>query len=364
MKLNWDLIWSSILLTPLFLQLMNFCIDGRQRQMIINRRNSKQRETLLVFISLAVVVLFAGLRGRGVGDTGGYIRGYQALPDISAVSYSSISSKGSLFWYLSCLFKSITHASYQPWLFCIALISGTAVGRAIYKYSSHKWLSCYLFVANALFMYLFNGMRQFIPMAILFCKIDWVMDKKYIRFILLTAIMAQIHGSAWIFLLVIPLQRFKPFGKGMLAVIFASCVFGIFYDSFAESVNLVLQGTEFEGKGLEINGAGGSSVMRLLVSAVPVIISFIYRREIANENNRIVNFAVNGSAMCMSTYIVSTFTSGILVGRIAAYFNMFNIILLPCLAINLFKNKSRDLMVFAMIFLYGVYFYYQMYVAW
>ena len=356
-------IYWMFLFTPIVIYLINSQLRKRVR-ITIDGSDKKNNEAALVFISFAVIVFFAGMRSR-VGDTTAYVNGFKSLPDISNYSLD-INGKDWLFGYLSCLFKSIISTSYQPWLFFIALICGIAVGRAIYKYSEYKCLSCYLFVASALFVYFINGMRQFIPMSILFCKIDWVLDKKYVRFIGLTALLAQIHATAWIFLLLIPLCRFKPWGFAILAVIIASCAFGMLIeDSFVEVFDTVFENTQYAGIGTRMEEIGnGMSFMRVLVSAVPVGMSLIFRKKIIAENNPLIDLCINGSIMCTAIYIVAMFTSGIHIGRLAAYFNMFNVILLPWLVMKMFDKKSRDLICALMIFLYGVYFYYQMNVAW
>lgn len=336
-------------------------------QIVIGQKNEivnqKKQDTALLILVFALIIFFIGMRS-GVADTGAYISSYKALPDdIHDFDYEA-QDKDALFSYLSCLFKSVTKASYQYWLFSIALICGVAVARGIYKYSSCVWLSCYLFVATTDFTYMLNGMRQFIPMAILFCNADLVVEKKYIRYVLLTAILAQIHASAWFMLLLIPLSRFKPWSIWMFAIIAAGCVFAVNFDSFAETVDSVLENTQYSGIGETISNGNGSNVLRFFVSAVPPIIAFLARERVEKENSRLLNMIINCSVMGMTTMIISTFTFGILVGRVAAYFNIFNMVLLPWLVTNVFEKKNRRMVLFALLVLYGIYFYYQMCVAW
>lgn len=333
-----------------------------ERRKIISSDKKKQDAALIV-IFFSWVIFFLGLRS-GVADTWAYISGYKEMPDNMTDYVVDFDAKDWLFGYLSCLFKSVTKASFQTWLFTIALISGVAAARGIYKYSSCMWLSCYLFVASSLFTYMLNGMRQFIALSVLFCNADMILEKKYVRYILLIALLSQIHGSAWFMLLLIPLSRFKPWSLQMFAIIALGCVFATNFESFAGTVDSVLENTQYSGMGETIANGTGSNIFRFLVSAVPPIIAFLSRDKVRDENSKLLDMMVNCSVMCMVTMFVSSLTFGIFLGRVAAYFDIFNLALLPWLIYHSFDKRFTRLVIFASVIFYGVFFYYQMVVAW
>ena len=86
--------------------------------------------------------------------------------------------------------------------------------------------------------------------------------------------------------------------------------------------------------------------------------------KINKQNSSILNLCVNASIMNMASMIISTFSFGIYMGRVAAYFNMFNIILLPWLIMNLYEGKNKQLIILGFLLLYAFYFIYQMEIAW
>ena len=59
-------------------------------------------------------------------------------------------------------------------------------------------------------------------------------------------------------------------------------------------------------------------------------------------------------------YFISSFSGGILIGRLPIFFDMYNIILLPWLIQNLFDLKERRLAYFLASICYIAFFYYKL----
>ena len=146
----------------------------------------------------------------------------------------------------------------------------------------------------------------------------------------------------------------------MFLVIVAGAVVALNF----ETLDAVLEGTQYEGMGQTIEEGTGSNIMRLFVSAVPIVISFIARKKVQRQNDKRLNLLVNLSVMSMVIMLISTFTFGIFVGRLASYFSIFNILLLPWLVMNAFDKKTNRILLVGLLVLYGIYFYYQTCVSW
>ena len=56
------------------------------------------------------------------------------------------------------------------------------------------------------------------------------------------------------------------------------------------------------------------------------MIAFCGRKIIAQKNNAFINICVNMSVICVGIYFLVIFTSGVLVGRLPVYFELYNII--------------------------------------
>ena len=100
----------------------------------------------------------------------------------------------------------------------------------------------------------------------------------------------------------------------------------------------------------------GANPIRIFISAIPVVIAFVGRKKIESVNNPLINICVNMSVFTMLTYFVATFTNGIGTGRLPIYTDLFNLILIPYLAKNVFDEKiSKNIKTF-FILLYIAYF--------
>lgn len=80
--------------------------------------------------------------------------------------------------------------------------------------------------------------------------------------------------------------------------------------------------------------------------------------------NKSIKLAINMSFVGVCFYFASTFTDGILIGRMPIYFTVYNLYLLPWLIHNCFEIRSRKIVWLGCACAYGLYFYYQMEVAW
>ena len=91
------------------------------------------------------------------------------------------------------------------------------------------------------------------------------------------------------------------------------------------------------------------------------MIAFVGRKKIAADNNPLINICVNMSVFAMLIYFVATFTNGVGTGRLPIYTGLFNLILIPYLATNVFDEKiSKNIKLFFILF-YTAYFFYSVF---
>lgn len=325
------------------------------------RRKANWGQAILFF---SVVIFFCGLRS-GIADTGTYIGMFNEYPSsIAQIQWEDISSdKG--FYFISVLYKQFISIDFHGWLFLIALISGVALMIGFMKYSEYFGMSCFLLISTTMFTYFVNGMRQFIVVTIFFCATSMILNRQWKQYVILILLLSTIHASALVLLAVYFLGNTKPWSLQMRTVIFVSVIAGVFFDRIFPVVGNLLMETQYKGYVSYISSEGrGSSVIRLLIAVIPCILAYLGRRVIAEENNRLINFAINMSVINFCLYIIATFSSGMVVGRMTTYFDIYNLILLPWLIHHVFTERSRRLVTIACIGLYIVFFYFQMVQVW
>lgn len=306
-----------------------------------------------------VVIIFCGLRS-GVADTPAYIAEFNdAATNIGQMDIDAI-QKDKGYAILEILFKQFISTDFHAWLFLITCISGLAIMYTLYKYSIDFGMSFFLYIATTEFTWLMNGMRQYIAISLLFLSVDLLLEKKMWKYILIVALLSTIHGTAIIMLPIYFIVHWKPFSGKVLLATFAIAIIGL----NIEQIDFLFDNTQYEGYLGEIMGTAGMNVIRFLVALVPLAICFLARKIIRHENNQLINICVNMDCFNLAIQFAALFVGANYLGRIAAYFGVYTLLLLPWLIKKCFTAQSSMLIKLSCIGFYIVYFYYQMVVTW
>ena len=328
-------------------------------------QNYEKRATWApAIIFFGVVIFFCGLRSE-VADTEAYIYMFRGYPNsIIGVDWSDLGDDIG-FVVLSILYKQFISTDFQGWLFLIALISGIVTMLAFKKYSCDFGLTCFLFVATTTMIYLINGMRQYICISILLLCTDWIIQRKTIPYMILVLLLSTIHGSALIFVPLYFLLDCKPWTSRMWFCVVSAVVVGLGFDALGPMLGDALEDTSYSNYSNIITAdGGGMNVIRFLIVLVPAILSFAGRRIIEREENKLIELCVNMTILNVCIYFVALFSSGMALGRLAAYFDIYNLLLLPWLIRNVFEKKSSKLVFCFCYVMYIFFFAYQMILTW
>lgn len=317
---------------------------------------AKFRQALVLF---GIVIFFCGLRS-GIADTPAYIEEFQnQVSNISLLDFDAI-QKDRGYVILEVLFKQFISDDYHVWLFLIACISGGAVMYTLYRYSIDFGMSFFLFIASTQFTWLVNGMRQFIAVSLLFAALTLMLKKKWLLYIVVVLLLSTIHGTAVIMIPVYFIAQWKPLSFQTMAATVVIAAAGMNIDRF----EFLFENTQYEGYLDTVMQTAGMNAIRFLVAAVPLIIAIAGRRVIREENNRLINICTNMSCFYVAVQFAALFAGANYIGRIAAYFNIYNLILLPWMIKKCFTKRSEGVMKIICIACYCIYFYYQMVITW
>lgn len=336
---------------------------------------------ILIF---SLPVFFIALRSE-FGDTGTYIRIFNDAPMVMSRFDEFVNTRdhSQLYYGLMMQFKIFVTDNAQVWLELVAVIQAVLMIKTLKKYSVDLGMSVFLFVASGMcVMWMCNGMRQFLAVTMVFACTGWILENKWYFFIPfavlvmgLTPITSKldlevapwylcgIHQSTMIFILSYFFIRGKAFNKKvwiLIAVFFVLAVSGGL-DSVLDSS---VEDTTYVKDMNNVNADDGTSIPRVLVSSIPFIMALFSWNELKKESTpTIINISANCSAITSILYVASAFTSGIYVGRLPIYTEMYNLILVPWLIRHAFKENQKTI-TFVMISLYLLYFYYQFNVSW
>ena len=334
------------------LALFYFFHDISQRKNI--SENYDKPNKYIAFIIFAYIIFWVGMRNRFV-DTAAYIYSFNAadLSDLSKLDFTFNSGWG--FRLLEIVFKEYISSDKQVWLMFLAIVSGACVGITFYKYSKNYFYSVFLFLATTNFTWMMNGIRQFLAVAILFAGTPLIEKNKWFKYVVLVLLSSAIHGTALMMILIFFFVRSKPW-KANTIFFFACILFVLFFtSSFTNLLESVFEETKYEDIGEKFLADDGVNPIRVLVYSVTTILAFMARKILPQDDVKI-NIFVNMSLVTTGLYLIAMATSGLLLGRLPMYAQLYQYMLLPYVIDKLFESRTKIFVYMASIILFLLYF--------
>lgn len=335
--------------------------------------NGNKRKCWWFITSIMLVlpyIIWTGFRTDSWGDTYSYRQFFREAPSglTGLMSFVEDTEKDKGFSAFVVLIKSIIGNSDVVFFIIIALIQILCLLYVYRKYSCNLWLSIFIFVAATDYMsWMHNGMRQFLAVCITTVAIACSLKKKYVLAIILILLASTIHASALIMLPGMFIIKGKAWNKKTLIVLMLALIAILMIDRFTDLMEFLLSDSQYSSavSTWEQDGDDGTSPIRVLVYAVPVILSLLGLKFIRKADDPVVNLSVNAGVCAVGIFAISVVTSGIYVGRLPVYFYILSQgILLPWEIENIFTERSKRIILIATVLCYIVYFYYQMHITW
>ncbi|MBQ8813402.1 MAG: EpsG family protein [Lachnospiraceae bacterium] len=360
--------WAFIIWVGIMTLLCNIC-SGKRRELVHGKYEWRTAWFWAILIFIPITICSAQ-RGTWEGDTGTYSLMFQEIPsDLSAISDVMVSAQRDKGYPLLELVIKSMGGTFRQMVIAIAIFVSFAVVLTYRKYSCSYPLSVFLFVAGfEYYQWMFNGMRQFMAVSILLLCTPAIIEKKYKKLFLPLFIASTLHMSVLIVVPCLLITHGIALNKrvGVFIVVIVFVVFTLAQTGTLNDVIMDLMSeTQYDSITDEFVETmdSGTSIMRVLVYSVPVLLALVGLKLIRAENDPIINFCVNMSAVSMGIYVVSMFTSAILIGRLPIYFSIYNYILLPWEVNHIFEKQSARIVMFSLIAFYLAYNYYQVAVA-
>lgn len=290
----------------------------------------ERKERLFYTIMSIGLILFAGLR-TGYNDTGTYLYGYELLsknPDwLQNIDWSKIGENpGFVFVQGVMISLNISDQSF------LMLFSVFTIGVNLWffrKYSCNLWLSILLFITFAGYIFNLAAIKQCTAMALCLIATDRAINKKYIRFVIYVLVACTFHPYALMYLIV-PFLFFRPWSKNTVIMLI---VFGIAGVGMQFLVGSLLSVTDMLGENYNASSFTGEGVnpIRLLVTAVPAILSLMTAKQIAENEEKDQYVIVNLTMLNAEIMFVALFGTANYFARLANYFIPFQAVSIPWL---------------------------------
>jgi len=301
-----------------------------------------KKDTALILLIIALT-LFTGLR-VSYNDTWNYINGYNQAPNIRDFLSNPKNLNpftNPLFYAYRSLLRSLG-CSAQALVFTTSMVAQTCFVLFFKRYSRHFTFSIFLYFTLGTFCFSMAAMKQVIAMAILTLAIPQLEKKCWIRFYLLVTLAMLCHTYALAFV-ILPFFLTRPW-KFNTVLLIGSTVFLLF--NFREAITSFMDQVNEMGKTLadyEVFDEHTVNTLRLLVYAIPPLISLVFRRWVNRDTTVMDNLMMQMSIISLSFMLLGTQSGANMFARMAMYFELGTICYLPKMLDKIFEKQSYRL---------------------
>ena len=330
---------ALVFVFSLFAEVYETQIEG-----VTQKRKKSGVTKFFLFLTTFVLIFVAGSRYYVGTDYGAYYKGLTTFAPRLKEAVKSFDEPGLPF--LATVVLWFTNDGAWFIMTCAALTIGLFM-ITIFKNTESYIMSAMLFTL-IVWNGTFNGVRQYLASAILFCGHRYIFEKKLIKWLLVVLLASCFHISAVVMVVLYFLLRNKIRIRNVLLLALGTFIVSANYDKIFSFIGL-LKDSEIGVSDYMVNSV---SALRILVSCAPAIaVLFIYIQKDANaeETFYINSLIIHGAAMVAasnSTYLA----------RIGIYSSPFVCVALPRL-FHLKNNVSEMLMRIGIVLLYGIFFY-------
>lgn len=340
----------------------------RQQELVLGEW--EQRWNIVPAILLVLpYIIWAGHRGNFADTTlyrATFLQTPTALSQIPVYIDTVTKDKG--FYAVMALMHCLMGDNPELYFTLMAGFQIVIVALVCRKYTRNYWMAIFLFIASTDYIsWVWNGMRQFTAVAIIFAATGLIVEQKYVRAILCILLASVMHQSALLMLPILFVVQGKSWNKKTLIAIGLSVMALVFASQFTSFLDTALADTQYTNvvSDWTIGEDDGTNPLRILVYAMPAILSVIGYQRICEEDSPLLNVGVNAAIITTCIGLVSMGTSGIFIGRLLIYVSTIaNWILLPWEIENIFYGQTAKMISIAAVLCYIVFFYYQMRMAW
>lgn len=223
-------------------------------------KTQNQKKWIYIFACLGVL-LIVGLRSEHTGnDTPVYIDHFFNVRNLSWDSISNEYMDDHGFYYLI-KFIGLFTSSPVMFLLVTSFLSTIGIFDLIWRNSRSPVLSLYFYITLGNFFFILTGMRQAIAMSICMLAVRFIQERKLGWFVLFVWLAAQMHHSAYIFIVMYFLGTRKVNIVSMFINIVVTVVAYFSYENLLNFANDLLD----YDYGVEETGNGGIFFVILLI---------------------------------------------------------------------------------------------------
>lgn len=316
-------------------------------EIIENGTLKHSKNATIMFILCASVLIFvAGFRYRVGTDFGAYYFYSDAYAARFFESLKTLDEPG--FPLIALIARLFPHHGAAS-IFIAALVTISLPLITLYRNSNRLGLALLFF----LFFFwdgCFNGVRQYLAAAILFCGCRYLKDADFWKYVLVTFIAFLFHRSAIVMIVPYFVLRRKVNLKNLFLLIVITIGAYYSYDLIFNVADAVMN-TEYSLENAYTSHA--VNILRVLVALAPIAIFVpVWVGHSTEEDDFYLNIIIINAVVRIITM------NSALLYRIGIYTTLPTCIAIPYL-LKPFNKKSQRFIIICMVLLYGYYWWYE-----
>ena len=312
------------------------------------KKNSNNEASLFfVIIASFFASLLAGFRTR-YNDTERYIYNFKYLVadnfDQFSQSLDLTIGNNPGFQIYQFFIKNFLYDDPQIFLIISSLITYISIFLFIRKYSINYSHTIFLIIASSFFMLGMAAIKQMLALSIGIWAIYFYLQNRYIKMFIVILIASLFHPFILLYLVVFIVDDevwSKKIILSFLGVLFLGMIFKSFINTLLSAVSTI--GVNYDAS--YILEAEGMNIFRVLIFSVVPILSYIYRNEIKNTNNKMLTISINFSVIGFLFIILASYGGANMFGRLTSYFEIFIYLSLTFIIFNLVNPSYRFIFV-------------------
>lgn len=308
-----------------------------------------------VILPIVFFTVFVACR-KNIGDTYYYMHAFTLMPDNNSVDIELFFSYA--FGFFQNIIRNMTDD--PQWLIAFAAVFSIPVPLIIlYKYCPRFEMAIFMFVAFGYLGGAMNGMRQYMATSIILLGTKYLFSMKkgdFFKYAVIILLAYCMHNSALIMIPLYFIVRRRAWHLSSYLIMVGSVIGVVIFDAILPSFLSALEQTSYSNyseNGWFTSGQeGGSSIVRVLFIAYPLIIA-ILNKDRLRQLGHIGDILTNIVFVAVAIYIISMYNW--IFARLAIYFSIYWIIFTIWIVNYAVKPKDRNFYVFITVLIYYLY---------
>ncbi|EIF6290022.1 EpsG family protein [Clostridium perfringens] len=313
-------------------------------------KNKKNYPNLYFSIfAILILALITGLRW-GIGDTPAYVHLYSLIEP----GYDPKGGYELGFVLFLAILKSISKDP-QFMIFVTGIITTILNLWTIRKYCKDSYfeLAIFVYVASGYYLVTMNGIRQSLAASIIFAVTSFILRGEFKKYLFLCILMTTFHTSALVMIPAYYVVRNEAWSKRIYQLLILFLIGMFLYEPLMAVVYKLLGNSKYAD--YQNFNEGGSNILRVIVFAIPVILSYVKRDKLKEwpEANIFVN-------MSLISFLIMGFSLyNWIFARFTIYFQIYSFVLLAYIIKNCFEKSEKRLIYYGFLVCYFLFFIYE-----